>query len=118
MILQRGSFGGKRILSEASVLEMHKDQTDGARIAYTIYEKHAALDQSLPLARYGIGVWREKADASGQLLEASSQGALGFSPWIDFERNLAGVLSVRSSFSRALPEYLAVKDQIRRTVSQ
>jgi CubicO group peptidase (beta-lactamase class C family) len=118
MILQRGSFGGKRILSEASVLEMHKDQTGGARIAYTIYEKHAALDQSLPLARYGIGVWREKADASGQLLEASSQGALGFSPWIDFERNLAGVLSVRSSFSRALPEYLAVKDQIRRTVSK
>jgi CubicO group peptidase (beta-lactamase class C family) len=117
MILQRGSFGGKRILSEASVLEMHKDQTGGARIAYTIYEKHAALDQSLPLARYGIGMWREKADASGELLEASSQGALGFSPWIDFERNLAGVLSVRSSFSRALPEYLAVKDQLRRIVA-
>jgi CubicO group peptidase (beta-lactamase class C family) len=118
MILQRGSFGGKRILSEASVLELHKDQTGGARIAYTIYEKHAALDQSLPLARYGIGVWREKADASGQLLEASSQGALGFSPWIDFERNLGGVLSVRGSFSEALPDYLAVKDQIRRIVSR
>ncbi len=83
MILQRGSFGGKRILSESSVVEMHKDQTAGARIVYTIYEKHAALDQSLLLARYGVGVWREKTDASGQLLEASSQGALGFSPWID-----------------------------------
>ncbi len=117
MILQRGSLGGKRILSEASVVEMHKDQTGGARIAYTIYEKHAALDQSLPLARYGIGMWREKADASGQLLEASSQGALGFSPWIDFERDLAGVLSVRGSFSQAMPDYLAVKDQIRRIVS-
>lgn len=117
MILQRGGFGGKQILSEASVLELHKDQTGGARIVYTIYEKHAALDESLLLARYGIGVWREKTDASGQLLEASSQGALGFSPWIDFERNLAGVLSVRSSFSEALPEYLAVKEQIRRTVS-
>ena len=116
MILQRGRFGDKRILSEPSVLEMHKDQTGGARIAYTIYEKHAALDRSLPLARYGVGMWLEKTDASGQLLEASSQGALGFSPWIDIERNLAGVLSVRSSFSRALPEYLAVKDQIRRIV--
>ncbi|HEX2269870.1 MAG TPA: serine hydrolase domain-containing protein [Pyrinomonadaceae bacterium] len=116
MILQRGSFGGRRILSEASVFEMHKDQTGGARITYTIYEKHAALDQTLPHARYGIGMWREKTDASGQLLEASSQGALGFSPWIDFERNLAGVLSVRGSFSRALPDYLAIKDQIRRTV--
>ena len=117
MILQRGRFGDKQILSEPSVLEMHKDQTGGARIAYTIYEKHARLDPSLPLARYGVGMWLEKTDASGQLLEASSQGALGFSPWIDVERNLAGVLSVRSSFSRALPEYLAVKDQIRRIFS-
>jgi CubicO group peptidase (beta-lactamase class C family) len=118
MMLQRGVFEGQRILSEGSVLEMHKDQTGGARIAYTIYEKHAALDESLPLARYGVGMWREKADVSGELIEASSQGALGFSPWIDFERNLAGVLSVRSSFSQALPEYLAVKEEIRRIVSK
>ena len=116
MMLQRGSFDGKRILSEASVLEMQKDQTGGARIAYTIYEKHASLDRSLPLARYGIGMWRERSDEAGQLLELSSQGALGFSPWIDVRRNLAGVLSVRSSFSRALPDYLAVKDQVRRIV--
>jgi CubicO group peptidase (beta-lactamase class C family) len=118
MILQHGSFSGKRILSEASVLEMHKDHTGGARIAYTIYERHARLEQSLPLARYGVGMWREKADASGELLEASSQGALGFSPWIDFERNLGGVLSVRGSFSRALPDYLALKEEIRRIVSK
>lgn len=118
MILQRGSFDSKRILSEASALELHEDQTGSARIAYTIYEKRAALDENLPLARYGIGVWRERVDASGRLLEASSQGALGFSPWIDFERNLGGVLSVRSSFSQALPDYLAVKDQIRRIVSR
>ena len=96
--------------------EMHKDQTGGARIVYTIYEKHGKLDQNLLLARYGVGMWREKVDPSGQLVEASSQGALGFSPWIDVERKLAGVLSVRSSFSQALPDYLAVKDQVRRIV--
>ena len=117
MILQDGTFGGKRILSAASVVEMHKDQTGGARIAYTIYEKHKTLDPALPLARYGIGVWREKAEESSQqLLEASSQGALGFSPWIDVERNLAGVLSVQSSFSGVLPDYLALKAEIRRIV--
>lgn len=116
MILQRGTVDDKRVLSEASAIEMHKDQTGGARIVYTIYEKHAALDQGLLLARYGVGMWREKVDQSGQLVQASSQGALGFSPWIDVEHNLAGVLSVRSSFSRALPDYLAVKDQVRRIV--
>ena len=116
MILQGGILDDKRILSEASTIEMQNDQTGGARIVYTIYEKHAALDPGLLLARYGVGMWREKVDQSGQLVEASSQGALGFSPWIDIERDLAGVLSVRSSFSRALPDYLAVKDQIRRIV--
>ena len=116
MILQRGTVDGKQVLSEASVTEMHKDQTGGARIAYTIYERHAALDRNLLEARYGIGMWREKVDERGQLLEASSQGALGFSPWLDVERNLAGVLSVRSSFSLALPDYLAIKDEIRRIV--
>ncbi len=117
MILQRGSFNGKRILSAASVVEMHKDHTGGARIAYTIYEKHRARDPSLPRARYGVGVWREKVDeASQQLREASSQGALGFSPWINVERNLAGVLSVQSSFSRVVPVYLELKEELRRIV--
>ena len=117
MILQRGSFNGKRILSAESVEEMHKDQTRGARIAYTIYEKHAARDPSLPLARYGVGLWREKVDeASQQLREASSQGALGFSPWIDVDRNLAGVLSVQSSFSQVIPVYLELKEEIRRFI--
>jgi CubicO group peptidase (beta-lactamase class C family) len=117
MILQRGTSNGKQILSASSVVEMHKDQTSGARIGYTIYEKHAARDPSLPLARYGLGVWREKVDdASRQLREASSQGALGFTPWVDVERSLAGVLSVQSSFSRVMPVYLELKQEIRRIV--
>lgn len=117
MILQSGDFNGKKVLSATSVVEMHNDQTGGARIAYTIYEKHAARDPSLPLARYGIGVWRERMDqATQQLRDLSSPGALGFSPWIDVERNLAGVLSVQSSFSHALPVYLELKEEIRRIV--
>jgi CubicO group peptidase (beta-lactamase class C family) len=117
MILQRGTFNGKQLLSAASLVEMHKDQTGSARIAYTIYENKSALDPSLPLARYGVGVWREKVDeTSKQLRGASSHGALGFSPWVDVERNLAGVLSVQSSFSRVLPVYLELKDEIRRII--
>jgi CubicO group peptidase (beta-lactamase class C family) len=117
MLLQQGSVNGKRILSEASVAEMHKDQTGGARIAYTIYEKHRSLDTNLLLARYGIGVWREKFDlGTRQVQELSSPGALGFTPWIDVERRLAGVFSVRSSFSRVMPDYLELTNEIRRIV--
>ena len=117
MLLQGGTFNGKRILSEASVVEMHKDQTGGARIEYTIYEKHEDLDPNLLLARYGVGMWREKFDvASGRLQEASSQGFFGFTPWIDVERSLAGVISVQSGFSRIMPDYLELKKEIRRIV--
>jgi len=117
MILQRGGSNGKQVLSAASLVEMHRDQTGDARIGYTIYETKSALDPTLPLARYGIGVWREQVDETNkQLREASSHGALGFSPWIDVERNLAGVLSVQSSFSRVLPVYLKLKDEIQRIV--
>lgn len=118
MILGKGQYDGQQVLSAASVEEMHKDQTVDARIGYTIYEKHGDLDPSLPRARYGIGVWRERVDeGSGELLEANSPGALGFIPWIDFKRNLAGVLSAQSSFSRVLPVYLELKKEIRRIVS-
>ncbi len=118
MLLSGGEFGGQKVLSLQSVTEMHRDQTRGARIAYTIYEKHADLDPALPHARYGVGAWREKADENGDLLEASSQGALGFSPWIDVRRNLAGVFSVQSSFSRVMPTYLKIKEEIRRVVPE
>lgn len=118
MLSNEGVFDGRRILSEQSVAELHKDQTAGARIAYTIYGKHGRLNPALPQARYGIGVWREVVNANtGDIVEASSQGALGTSPWIDFEKNLAGVLIVRSSMSRVIPVYLEVKEAFREIVS-
>ena len=118
MVVNRGNFRGKQILSAELIEEMLKDQTEGAAIAYTIYGKHSDLDPELPRARYGIGVWREKVEPStGRLIHASSQGALGFSPWIDLELNLAGVLSVQSSMSRVMPLYLELKKQLRIAIS-
>ena len=117
MLLQGGNIDGKQILSPGLIVEMHKDQTGSAHITYTIYEKHGARAPHLLQARYGVGVWREKVDeATQRLQEASSQGALGFSPWIDTERNLAGVLAVQNSFSGVMPFYLQLKEEIRRIV--
>jgi serine-type D-Ala-D-Ala carboxypeptidase/endopeptidase len=117
LILDQGNFNGQTILSAAAITEMLKDQTQGARIVYTIYEKHGDLEPTLLNARYGIGVWREKVDEqAGGLIEASSQGALGFTPWIDLTRNLVCVLSVQSSFSRVMPVYLKLKQEIRRAI--
>lgn len=115
MLLAEGKFDGRQILSARAVAELHSDQTRGARIEYTIYEKHRDLDPDLPLARYGVGVWRERV-TNGQLQELSSQGALGFTPWIDVQRKYGGVISVRSSFSRIMPDYLELKKEIRRII--
>ena len=117
MILNRGEINGRRILSTQAVAEMLKDQTAGVPISYTIYQKHTRLDPQLARARYGLGMWREVTDEqSGKLREASSQGAFGFSPWIDFERRVAGVLLVHSSMSRVMPVYLDLKTEVRRII--
>ena len=83
MLMNEGVYGTQRVLSAAAVREMFKDQTAGARIVFTPQPDDR---------RYGVGIWRDRVAASGSILQASSQGASGCSPWIDFERGLAGVV--------------------------
>jgi serine-type D-Ala-D-Ala carboxypeptidase/endopeptidase len=58
MILQRGFFNGRRVLSPEAVYEMLADQTGGAAIAYSPYQQFA---RSIPRCRR-----RVTASASGR----------------------------------------------------
>ena len=117
IFLNEGSYQGRRLLSPAAVAEMTRDQTMGVEILRSVYEDYRDLDPGLPKLRYGLGVWRERVESpSGRLLDASSQGAMGFSPWIDIDRHLAGVLSVQSSQDLIMPLYLELKELVRRIV--
>lgn len=116
MIVAGGMHENRRILSATSIAAMAADQTGGAEIADTLYSAFAQLDPQLPLLRYGLGVWRERVDPSSRALEIGSQGAFGFSPWVDFQRNLTGVLAVESSQEAIMQAYLDLKDVVRRTV--
>ena len=110
MLLNRGVFEGRRVLSPEAVAEMLRDQTDGAALTYTIFHDKGHLDPDLPKARYGLGVWLEKHDSdTGEVLEASSPGALGAYPWLDLGNNIGGIILTRNTFSRSLPVYLKVK---------
>lgn len=110
MLLNRGVFEGRRVLSQEAVAEMLRDQTDGATLTYTIFHDKGHLDPDLPNARYGLGVWLEKHDSdTGEVLEASSPGALGAYPWLDLGNNIGGIILTRNTFSRSLPVYLKVK---------
>jgi CubicO group peptidase (beta-lactamase class C family) len=83
MMQQRGSFEGRAIFAPEIVAEMQLDQTLGAPI----------IESPDPVAfGYGIGVWRNLVDGSGDAVQVSSTGAFGASPWIDNERRLAVVL--------------------------
>ncbi len=106
----------RRVLTTLSVQEMTRDQTAGVPIKETLYRPFALLDPSLPLMRYGLGVWREQTDPMGAAVEVSSQGAFGFSPWVDFPRHLTGVLSVESSQEAIMDTYLELKRAIRSAI--
>lgn len=114
MILNGGELNGRRVLSAKAVVVMHQDQTGGSTIKYSIFWNKGYLDPTLPSARYGVGLWGEKIDAqSGKILLASSPGALGSYPWVDFENKVAGVIFTRGSFSRTLPLYLKLRELTR-----
>ena len=117
MLLGRGVYNGRRVLSDAAVAALVADQTGGARILYTPYQQYAALAPGLPATRYGIGNWRERVGGqiggtSGGLHASSSQGAFGWSPWVDWARGTAGVLAVLGDLPDVMPTYLAWRDRL------
>lgn len=85
MILDGGVYNGQRILSEAILEEMFADQTANAEIAFTPRGNDVS---------YGLGNWRDREDEDGNLITASSAGGGGYLPWINFQRNVAGIFMV------------------------
>lgn len=89
MLSQGGVFEGRRVLSEAAVREMGRDQVRGARIPPGDFVERQCGEFHTGI--YGLGHWREKVDEAGRVLLESSPSWAGAYPWIDRERNLFGV---------------------------
>ena len=85
MLLGGGVFRGTRILEQASVEEMRKDQTFGVPIVSTPAEG---------ATRYGLGTWRDIVDGAGEPVRVSSPGAFGFTPWLELDLGYYGVFLV------------------------
>lgn len=117
MIRNNGMHQGRQVLSPKAVALQRQDQTRGARIEETPYRSFGPLHPVMPAMRYGVGVWLERQNAAtGEGIEISSQGAFGFSPWLDRERDIAGVLLLQTRLSKAMPLYLKLKETIRARV--
>lgn len=79
---------GSRVLDQASVVEMSKDQTGGAPVVQATEERRAAD------TRYGVAHWLDVIGPDGRATLESSPGKFGFLPWIDRTNGVAGVYLV------------------------
>jgi len=99
MVLDGGTHDGKRVLSEAMIEEMTRDQTAG--VGNRVSPRG---DRS-----YGLGCWGGVVDSTtGRALLVTSPGGGGFVPWINRRRGMIGVLAVYDRLERVWPTALAV----------
>ena len=105
MILNKGMFKGKRILSEASINEMQKEQITLDMVKYTpkVAEGYT----------YGLGEWIQEKDANGNSTVISSPGLFGTWPMVDKCRGYACIFLVKTLLGEQKRNmYLDVKESI------
>lgn len=109
MILHKGVYNGKRIISENAIKEMQISRTAGLKIVYTPSEAENY--------EYGYGEWVLEKDKNGIGKVVSSPGLFGTFPYIDISRNYAAIIFVKNlqfrnrqtiynDFRKAINEYI------------
>ena len=105
MILDKGTFMGKRILSEASVNQMQTIQNKSILKKYT-----PKIAESF---QYGLGEWIEETDSKGKSIVISSPGLFGTWPYIDKCRNYACIIFIKRDLGEEqIAIHLALKKAI------
>ena len=113
MLLNRGSYGGQRILSPASVAAMTRHQVDSAIpwiVPWINLNTGERMDIDVPRGGYGYGLAifgaGDRFPFNGSLASLSAFGHIGYGGaciWADPEREVAGVyLSVSPRLNRDL----------------
>jgi predicted dienelactone hydrolase/CubicO group peptidase (beta-lactamase class C family) len=93
MLLNRGVYKGKRVLSEKAVATMLSNQSGCLPILKHPYDALDIVDPALAKAPYGIGCWLDDFDPkTGKTTQITSGGGFGCMPFLDLKRNVAGVL--------------------------
>lgn len=105
MMLNKGMFEGKRVLSEASIAEMQKNHFPGLPVKYT--------PKAAEGFEYGLGEWIQEKDANGNATVLSSPGLFGTWPYIDKCRNYAAIIFVKTILSEQKKDfYLQFKQAV------
>ncbi|MEO6231093.1 MAG: serine hydrolase domain-containing protein [Ferruginibacter sp.] len=105
MILDKGMYEGKRILSDASVTAMQTNQTKD------VPKKYAP--QAGEGYDYGLGEWILGTDADGQSTVVSSPGLFGTFPYVDNCKKYACIFFVKNRLGEERKDvYLQIKKAI------
>ena len=105
MILDKGMFTGKRILSEAAINEMQTIQTKNIKKEF--------VPRVAEGFEYGLGEWVTETDASGKSNVVASPGLLGTWPYVDKCRNYACIFLAKKLLGEEKKEfYLELKRAI------
>ncbi len=107
MILNKGLFNGKRILSEKSVAEILTNQFPDAIIRNT--------PEVAKGYQYAMGNWIEEKNEIGQGIVFSCPGLFGTWPWIDLERKYVAIILSKSLLSTEKKEVYA---EIKKSINQ
>ena len=107
MLQQEGRYGGVRNLDARTIAFMERDRAG----ALPREELPPAADAAWG---YALGAWCERVDEDGRCTSLSSPGALGAYPWLDREREVAGVLLVVDSLPRVVAWERATRQLVER----
>lgn len=88
MLLNKGTFNGKRILSEQAVAEMQVVRTGQVSIQYTPAPASGY--------QYGYGEWIQETDGNGNSTVVSSPGLFGTWPLVDYRHGYASIIFVKT----------------------
>jgi CubicO group peptidase (beta-lactamase class C family) len=107
MIIDKGRFNGRRVLSVKSVRVMQRNLTAGMPVYFA--------PRGLTEVNYGLGEWIDVLDERGRSVEVSSPGLRGFTPWVDKDRDLIGIFMVQTD-ATVYPTVGAIRQKVRNIV--
>jgi len=110
MILEKGIFMGKRILSEATITQMQANQIKNISRKYS-----PKITEGF---EYGLGEWIEETDSKGNSIVISSPGLSGTWPYIDKCRNYACIVFIKRDLGEEQKDiHLALKKAIDKQIT-
>lgn len=103
MILDKGVFNGRRILSDSAMAELRKVETTSAQIK--------SFPTGADTYNYALGSWIEATDASGAPAVLCAPSLAGSWAFVDFPRGYAAVIVVNKVFSEPKKQaFISIKE--------